>query len=369
MDHRERFRTILEGKVPDRIAWVPRLDIWYNANKNMGTLPEELGGMSLPEVESYMGMAHSARKAVVYTIKYDELKEESVSEGDNLIHRFITPKGTLEAVWIHPLQARQQGMLKFPVKHYISEPKDYEIMQYVTAHTSYAPTYEAYHTYDIEVGQNGLPSVGLYGCPMHTIMLDYVGYENFYYHLTDCPQKIEALLEAMEATYRQMWEVVADSPAELVLHGHHFSSDMTPPPIFKKYFLPYFKAFNSRMHQAGIKVAFHADADLTGLLQMVFECGFDVADTFTCAPLVNTTFDQALQAWGDQICIWGAVPSIILEPDYPFEKFKAYMEDLYAKTAGKPAFIMAVADNIMPNAEFKRLLWIRDVFGQIAQNT
>ena len=322
--------------------------------------------MSLPEVESYLGMAHSARKAVVHKIQYDGLKEESIEEGDNLIHRFITPEGTLEAIWTHPLQVRRQGLLKFPVKHYISEPKDYEIMQYVVEHTRYVPDYEAYRTYDAEVGPNGLPMVGLYGCPIHTIMLDYVGYENFYYHLADCPQKIEALLETMEATYRQMWEVVADSPAQFVLHGHHFSSDMTPPPIFKKYFVPYFKAFNSRMHKAGIKVAFHADADLTGLLQMVFECGFDVADTFTCAPLVETTFEQARDAWGERICIWGAVPSIILEPDYPWENFKAYMEDLCAKTAGKPGFIMAVADNIMPNAEFERLLRVRDFLEQVA---
>ena len=361
MTHRDRFRAVLEGEVPDRTAWVPRLDIWYTANRFMGTLPPEVEGMTLPEVERYLGMARSARKASVFTIEYDGVEEESIREGDNVIHRFLTPMGNLEAIWSHPPQDRQRGMLRFPVKHYISQPEDYEIMQYVVEHTRYVPDYDAYRAYDAEIGTDGLPMAALGGCPMHTIMLDCVGYERFCYHQVDCPRKVEALLQAMETGYRQMWEAVAESPAEFVLHGHHFNSDMTPPPLFRRYFLPYFLAFNTRMHEADIDVAFHADADLTGLLQMVRECAFDVADTFACAPLVATTFQQARDAWGDAVCIWGAVPSIILEPDYPWKQFRAYMEDLHSRTAGQPGFIMAVSDNIMPSAQFDRLLWIRDL--------
>jgi hypothetical protein len=94
---------------------------------------------------------------------------------------------------------------------------------------------------------------------------------------------------------------------------------------------------------------------------MVLECEFDVADTFASAPLVNMTFDEARKAWGDKIVIWGAIPSVILEPDYPWDKFKAYMIDLYRKTKKQPAIILAVSDNVMPAAEFDRLKWIRDL--------
>ena len=83
---------------------------------------------------------------------------------------------------------------------------------------------------------------------------------------------------------------------------------------------------------------------------------------FAFAPLVRTTFDQARAAWKDRIVIWGGVPSIILEPDYPQDKFRRYMTDLEAKTRNTSHFIMAVSDNVMPAAELSRLEWIRDLF-------
>lgn len=71
MTHRWRFRTILHGGVPDRVAWVPRLDVWFHAHRNRGKLPKELDGMTLRQAEKYLGMAHSARDAVVFRRLYD----------------------------------------------------------------------------------------------------------------------------------------------------------------------------------------------------------------------------------------------------------------------------------------------------------
>jgi len=77
---------------------------------------------------------------------------------------------------------------------------------------------------------------------------------------------------------------------------------------------------------------------------------------------VRTTFDEARAAWKDRIVIWGGVPSIILEPEYPMDAFRRYMIELEAKTRNVSHFIMAVSDNVMPAAEFDRLKWIRELF-------
>ena len=39
MTHRERILRALRGEAVDRLPWVPRLDLWYNAHKRAGTLP------------------------------------------------------------------------------------------------------------------------------------------------------------------------------------------------------------------------------------------------------------------------------------------------------------------------------------------
>ena len=42
MTDRERILAVLDGKPPDRIPWVPRLQLWYNARVAEGKLPRAL---------------------------------------------------------------------------------------------------------------------------------------------------------------------------------------------------------------------------------------------------------------------------------------------------------------------------------------
>jgi hypothetical protein len=359
--HRQRFQQILEGGVPDRTAHVSRLNIWHNAHQTDGTLPSEVAHMTVPQIEDYLGMGHSARRATTFTVEYDGLEEQTTVEGDVTTHRFITPVGGAFCRFTHTQAMRDKGVSRIRTRHFIQNDGDYDVMRYVAEHSRFVPAYDAYREYDVQVGERGYPLTILPESPIETIMLAYLGYERFYYDLADRPERIEALLDSLNASYRQMWEVLAVSPARLVLHGVHFNSAITPPDIFRRDFLPYFQPFNQAMHRAGIKVAFHGDADVSALLDLIAACDFDVADCFATAPLVACTFDQAREAWGNRIIIWGAIPSIILEPHFDESEFRSYMTDLLNKTTGQSHFILAVSDNIMPQAMFDRLCWIRDL--------
>jgi len=361
MTYRQRLQAILDGGVPDRVAWVPRLDIWYQAHRASGTLPPALRGLRLAEAEEWLGMGHSARKAVVYHLTCVGAEERTRREGSCLIHTFVTPRGEASCVWHHPAEAQQQGIAAILVEPYVRSARDYEVMQYVAEHLHFVPDYATYRVYDAEVGEKGYPLVVLGQSPIHLIMRHWLGYERFCYEMADAPGRVEALWEALEESYRAMWEVVARSPACLVLHGVHFCAALAPPPLFRRYFVPYFQAFNERMHRAGIRVAFHADADLTGLLELVLECGFDVADCLATHPLVRCTFEEARRSWGECIVIWEGVPSVILERSYDRVRFENYVLALLEQTTGRSHFILGVSDNIMPGAEFERLVWIRDI--------
>ena len=353
--YRQRFENILEGHTPESRLGVSRLDIWFKANSAAGTLPDEVRGLPVEAVEARLGMGRSARRARVFRIEYDSVEEETCREGDYVRHRFVTPLGEVSCKWQHSEEQRTQGLIRTLVEPYLKAERDYDIMAFVERNTRYVPDYDAYREYDEEIGDDGLPLVVLHECPMHKIMVDYAGYGDFYYHLADWPARVQALHEVMSESYRQMWDVVAASPACFLLHGAHFSSDMTPPPIFEQYFMPYFSAFNRRMHDAGMRVAFHADADLTGLLEMVRDCEFDVADTYACAPLVRMTLEETRACWQDKVVIWGGVPSIILEPDYPEDAFESYLQDLDVATKGWSHFIVGVSDNVLPAADWGRL--------------
>ena len=77
-------------------------------------------------------------------------------------------------------------------------------------------------------------------------------------------------------------------------------------------------------------LTYHADDDSKLILGHVKEAGFDMAECFATAPLVSVTLEEARRAWGNDVIIFGGVPSIILEEQVMGDaEFEAYMRDVF----------------------------------------
>jgi hypothetical protein len=155
--------------------------------------------------------------------------------------------------------------------------------------------------------------------------------------------------------------VVADSPARLILHGVHFDSQMTPPHMFRKYMTQYYQDFSALLHARGKSLTWHADDDSKDILAEVKDAGFDMSECFCTAPMVEVTLQEARAAWGTDVTIFGGVPSIILEPTFPEAEFEAYMRGVFRTIAPGDAFILGVADNVMPTSIIERVARISDL--------
>jgi hypothetical protein len=190
------------------------------------------------------------------------------------------------------------------------------------------------------------------------MMRELAGYGRIFFHLQDHPQRVESLLAVMEDKQRELWRMAADSPATLLLYGLHFDSQITPPPLFRRYFLPHLQEFNRTMHRHGKLVAFHSDADTSLLLDLLLEAEYDCADTFTCYPMVRVSLSPVRQSWGNRITIWGGIPSLLLAPTFTDPEFEAYMDDLFLTIAPGDAFILGVGDNVLPDSLIERIRWV-----------
>ena len=62
-----------------------------------------------------------------------------------------------------------------------------------------------------------------------------------------------------------------------------------------------------------------------------------------------------VSSWKDRVIIWGAVPSVLLEPAYSQETFEEYMRQLFRTIAPGGAFILGIADNAMPGSKIERI--------------
>jgi hypothetical protein len=134
------------------------------------------------------------------------------------------------------------------------------------------------------------------------------------------------------------------------------------PPLFRRFFLPYFETFNAYAHAAGRRVLWHADAAMPSLLELVLEAGFDGADCLVTAPLVPTTLEEYHRARQGRIVCWGGLPGTVFNPEFSATRFAAHLRHVRDFTRGKPGVIIGASDNVMPGALWRRILAVRDAF-------
>ena len=360
MNTRERFKCILDGMIPDRTPWSPRLEMWYNGNKNRGTLPEEFRDKSLCDVYKMLGMDLHARKGIIYSQHFNGVEIKQENYDSKTVTKFYTESGVLQETFKATKELQDAAAGGSKVECMVKEKKDYKILNKLIESIEFKPEYDTFIKYDQKNGNDAYPLIHLHLCPIHILMMQYVGYNNIFFHLNDFPEVVEDTLFLMNEKWKELWKIAANSPADFIMYGSHFSFMMTPPNIFKKYFLSHLKEFCAFMHKKGKKVAFHADADLSNLLELVLECGFDLADCLVTYPMAKVKFKDALKIWDKNIAVWGGIPSIILEEQqYSFSDFEKYMKGVFQVVAKYPErIILGVSDNVLPNADIKRLQWI-----------
>jgi uroporphyrinogen decarboxylase-like protein len=279
-----------------------------------------------------------------------------------LLTEYITPAGTVTTLYRGSELLRAKAIQDLQVEFMLKRPEDYAAVEYLIEHTEYLPTYDEYDAYEREIGEDGYPLVACGDCPFHHWMRALAGYEHAYYHLHDSPNEVERLLALMAQKDREeVWKLIADSPAKLILHGVHFSSQMTPPPIFERYILPYYQELSSLLRVRGKVLCLHGDNDTRQILGPIERSGFGMVECFVTRPMVPTTLEEARAAWGDRVIIWGGVPSAILEEPYTDAQFEACIEEVFRTIAPGDAFILGVADNVMPGSKIERVRRITEM--------
>jgi len=359
--------AIMSGAPPDRVPWVPRLGIWYAARKNAGTLPERYAGWSLRDIEIDLRMGSPAKDGRLFRtdIVGVEIEERSIDEMETLTS-YTTPVGTVTTRHRGTAALRAAGIGDLQVEFMLKGRADYAVVRYIVEHTHHTATYDEYEAYDREIGDRGYPLAGCGDCPFHHWLRALAGYSNAYYHLHDFPDEVEHLLDVMtERDRSNLWPVIAESPTQLVLHGAHLSSQMTPPPMFERYITPYYREFSAILRERGKTLVMHADNDTSRILGHIEQAGYGMVECFATRPMAAMTLSDARSAWGSRVAIWGGIPSVILEEPYTDHEFERYMEGVFREVAPGDAFILGVSDNVMPGAKLSRLQRIGEMVEEL----
>jgi hypothetical protein len=107
----ERILATFQGKKTERIVWQPRIDHWYDATKNMGTLPRKYQGKELLEIYDDLRASPRTYRFFTPTIKVIQGKnvEMKVAEDEEkIVTTYITPTGKLREVQTRTFTVRQR---------------------------------------------------------------------------------------------------------------------------------------------------------------------------------------------------------------------------------------------------------------------
>jgi hypothetical protein len=355
--------AVINGQTPDRLPWAPRLELWYRARYTQGTLPPRYAGKTLPQIRDMIGCGHSGRSAPIYRTEYGNGIEIETEETENRLRRvYRTPVGEVEELFRVDREAKRKGYSTTDGKaEYIvkGDPKSFEVARYIFENMSYVPMYDEYHEYQKQIGETGeaVPQGGM--DPFWLLMEEYIGLSHVYLIQNDHPDEVDMLYNILAEKQKELQQLLADSPVRVCIHGSHYDSMMTPPPVYRKYILPYLRGASKRLHAVGKHMAVHADADSKLLLELFLESGVEVLDCYCTAPLVSVTMEETLERVGDRMVVWGGIPSTVLVPEaVPYEGFCGYLDYFFEtleKYKGKSRVIVAIGDNVVAEADIDRV--------------
>ncbi len=380
------------GEMTDRLPYAPRIDLWFHANKTRGTLPppyqavETADEIALAEgwglhkvilefvdfgldaiIDRVLGIYRIPTQGFLTQLPEDV--ERSVEErGDEIHVEYKTPKGTVSGTIVYTDEMRESGIsIPWIKEHAIKDAPDYEVLGYIFEHMQVEPAYDGYRRWSDTIGENGLPVLYALtaGSPMHHIMKILLDATDFYYRHQDQKQIMEGLADKIGVYFRKVFEVVAKSPAEVILVGANFDDMLTYPPFFEEHISPWLREASDVLHQNDKLMLCHTDGENLGLMDILQDCGMDVADAVCPYPMTKVTVGEYYRRWCDKMTIFGGIPSnILLENSFSNEDFEAYMIDLFDAVAPGSRFILGIADTTPPDASFERLRRIQEMVNE-----
>ena len=196
---------------------------------------------------------------------------------------------------------------------------------------------------------------------MGHLMHYWMGFESVVYAAADWPDLLRETVDAVNENSLQLIDLICESPAEVVIMGDNFSSDMQPGSFFEQWSRRYYKEAIQRLHRAGKFVAVHIDGKLKGALRMIREVGADCADAVTPTPMGDLSPGECRAEAGNDFILSGGVSPDLWRPESPIKLFEAKVLEWLEQKRQTSRLIANAGDQVPPGAEERRIAIMRDL--------
>ncbi len=362
MTHRERILSVYRGETPDVVPFMLDLSHWFyhrfqkpwdlskaymEPEKELIDYHRRAGvGFYLANLGSFVNVTYG--DDVTATVKRD---------GPQITWTLATPLGTISRV-----REWEECSYSWAIRQFsLNTQADLNILAYALSSRRFAPAWDRYQKWVKEVGNLGV----VYISPGYSAMGDLLGYwmgiENVMYAVADYPEFLHDIVTRINESYLRFVDLLTQSPAEIVIMGDNFSSDVQPPRFFREWSRDYYSEAVCRLHRAGKYVAVHVDGRMRGLLNALGEIGVDCIDAVTPTPTGDLTPQECRNEAGTKLILSGGVAPYVWLPQVPIEVFKKSVLDWLDLRKRSPRLIANAGDQVPPGADEQRITIMRDL--------
>ena len=366
MTPRERILAIYQGDVPDQVPFMLDLSHWFYHRHH---LPWDLSqAYDTPEYDLInehrrLGVGfYMPNLGSFYSAAYGEdVKAETVKvtrDGQpEIIWRYHTAEGSIERrrIW-------EETTYAWGVSHWgISTQRDLRILATALASREYSPMWDRYAQWIEAVGDTGVVYLSAGYSAMGQLLNYWMGVEGTMYAIADWPDTVREVVDRINANNLDLIDLLAASPAEIIIMGDNFSSDIQSPSFFAEWSRDYYAEAIRRLHAAGKYVAVHIDGRLQGALRMFAEIGTDCADAVTPKPMGDLTAQECRAEAGDELILSGGVSPDLWLPNASIDRFKDAVRAWLQLKAVSTKLIANAGDQVPPGADEERIEIMRDI--------
>ena len=356
---REMNLAIFRGEDPGGVLWQPRLEYWYDVNKKRGTLPGHLKTASLLDVYDYCHASvryftnplRGRYKNVQGTEQWEDVKQ--------LRRTWETPVGTLTEV----MRYDEWGLSVYNTEYKLKEPEDFKVLEFMLRDEEWYWDQEAYERDLQRVGERGSPQFFFRRSPIQGLFIEHMGFEKTVYMMYDHPALIQHYVEAASEADNTLYEVLCQSPVQILNFGENIDAAMDPPPIWSKHLVPYYCQRVEQLHAAGKFVHIHVDGTMKPLLPHLRDCPWDGIEAATPLPQGDVTLEEIREALGDRVLLDG-IPALYFLRSFSAETLiecaKHVVELFY------PRLVLGISDEIPPDGDIERMRLVGELVQEMA---
>jgi hypothetical protein len=354
--------AVFRGEDPGGVIWQPRLDYWYNVNKQNDTLPDHLKDASLLDVYDYCHAScrYSARSDPWMYVSYNnvEVTEEWETE-DTVRHTWHTPVGTLTQ-----LRHYDEWHVSSHITEYrLKSADDFKILQYLYEDEVWHWNEAQFQADKAKHERYSAPQFYFRRSPAQRLVIEEMGLENTIFFMVDHPDLFEDYMAFATAADDVMYRMICDCPVQLLNLGENIDGFIDSPPFFRDHLIPYYNKRLDELHAAGKYVSIHFDGVMRPLLPFIKDTRFDAIEAATPQPQGDVTIEEIKDALGDKILVDG-IPALYFMQDQCSEEtlveFMHRVIDLF-----HPRLILGVSDEVPPPSDIERVRLVGELVQQL----